>query len=96
MDRWWLGTHQGAIRAKHLGYYLDEYTSASTNAGHELEIKVPIDRTSEAIAAMLKSADIQDVTITDPPLEEVLTEAFWTINKDKDKSKGNNEDTHTL
>ena len=24
-DRWWLGTHQGAIRAKHLDYYLDEY-----------------------------------------------------------------------
>ena len=26
LDRWWLGTHQGAIRAKHLDYYLDEYT----------------------------------------------------------------------
>jgi transposase-like protein len=26
VDRWWLGTHQGAISAKHLGYYLDEYT----------------------------------------------------------------------
>ena len=26
LDRWWLGTHQGAISAKHLGYYLDEYT----------------------------------------------------------------------
>lgn len=25
-DRWWLGTHQGAIRAKHLDYYLDEFT----------------------------------------------------------------------
>jgi len=26
LDRWWLGTHQGAIRARHLDYYLDEYT----------------------------------------------------------------------
>lgn len=26
LDRWWLGTHQGAIRSKHLDYYLDEYT----------------------------------------------------------------------
>ena len=25
LDRWWLGTHQGAIRRKHLDYYLDEY-----------------------------------------------------------------------
>ena len=26
LDRWWLGIHQGAIKAKHLDYYLDEYT----------------------------------------------------------------------
>jgi hypothetical protein len=26
LDRWWLGTHQGAISSKHLDYYLDEYT----------------------------------------------------------------------
>jgi transposase-like protein len=26
LDRWWLGTHQGAIRANHLDYYLDEYS----------------------------------------------------------------------
>lgn len=26
LDRWWLGTHQGAIRAAHLDYYLDEFT----------------------------------------------------------------------
>lgn len=26
LDRWWLGTHQGAIRREHLDYYLDEYT----------------------------------------------------------------------
>ena len=26
LDRWWLGTHQGAIRPKHLDYYLDEYS----------------------------------------------------------------------
>jgi transposase-like protein len=26
LDRWWLGTHQGAISPKHLDYYLDEYT----------------------------------------------------------------------
>jgi transposase-like protein len=26
LDRWWLGTHQGAIRAQHLDYYLDEFT----------------------------------------------------------------------
>jgi transposase-like protein len=25
-DRWWLGTHQGAIRPAHLDYYLDEFT----------------------------------------------------------------------
>jgi transposase-like protein len=25
-DRWWLGTHQGAIRSAHLDYYLDEFT----------------------------------------------------------------------
>lgn len=26
VGRWWLGIHQGAISAQHLGYYLDEYT----------------------------------------------------------------------
>ena len=26
MDRWWLGTHQGAISTRHLDYYLDEFT----------------------------------------------------------------------
>ncbi len=26
LDRWWLGTHQGAIRPAHLDYYLDEFT----------------------------------------------------------------------
>ena len=26
LDRWWLGTHQGAISPKHLDYYLDEYS----------------------------------------------------------------------
>jgi transposase-like protein len=26
LKRWWLGTHQGAIRAAHLDYYLDEFT----------------------------------------------------------------------
>lgn len=26
LDRWWLGTHQGAISPKHLDYYLDEFT----------------------------------------------------------------------
>ena len=26
LQRWWLGTHQGAIRPNHLDYYLDEYT----------------------------------------------------------------------
>jgi transposase-like protein len=26
LKRWLLGTHQGAVRAKHLGYYLDEFT----------------------------------------------------------------------
>jgi len=25
LDRWWLGTHQGAISPRHLDYYLDEY-----------------------------------------------------------------------
>ena len=24
--RWWIGTHQGAIRARHLDYYLDEFS----------------------------------------------------------------------
>jgi len=26
LDRWWLGTHQEAIRPQHLDYYLDEFT----------------------------------------------------------------------
>ena len=26
LKRWLLGTHQGAVREKHLDYYLDEYT----------------------------------------------------------------------
>jgi transposase-like protein len=26
LKRWWLGTHQGAIRQRHLDYYLDEFT----------------------------------------------------------------------
>ena len=26
LQRWLLGTHQGAVSHEHLGYYLDEYT----------------------------------------------------------------------
>lgn len=26
LKRWWLGTHQGSMGAKHLDYYLDEFT----------------------------------------------------------------------
>jgi transposase-like protein len=26
LDRWLLGTHQGAVSSRHLGYYLDEFT----------------------------------------------------------------------
>lgn len=26
LKRWWLGTHQGAIRSSHMNYYLDEFT----------------------------------------------------------------------
>jgi len=26
LKRWLLGTHQGAVREKHVDYYLDEYT----------------------------------------------------------------------
>ena len=26
LDRWWLGTYQGAIRPQHLDYYLNEFT----------------------------------------------------------------------
>ena len=26
LKRWLMGTHQGAVSHKHLGYYLDEYT----------------------------------------------------------------------
>jgi len=26
LKRWLLGTHQGAVTARHLDYYLDEYT----------------------------------------------------------------------
>ena len=26
LKRWWMGTHQGAVSNKHLGYYLDEFT----------------------------------------------------------------------
>ena len=26
LKRWLLGTHQGAVRAQHLDYYLDEFT----------------------------------------------------------------------
>ena len=26
LKRWWLGTHQGSIRPKHLQFYLDEFT----------------------------------------------------------------------
>ncbi len=26
LQRWLLGTHQGAVRAQHLDYYLDEFT----------------------------------------------------------------------
>jgi transposase-like protein len=32
LERWLLGTHQGAVRPQQLDYYLDEFTSASTAA----------------------------------------------------------------
>ena len=35
LDRWWLGTHQGAIRRKHLDYYLDEYTFRYNRRGSQ-------------------------------------------------------------
>jgi len=36
LDRWWLGTHQGAIRRKHLDYYLDEYAFRYNRRGSQV------------------------------------------------------------
>jgi transposase-like protein len=35
LNRWWLGTHQGAIRPRHLDYYLDEYTFRYNRRGSQ-------------------------------------------------------------
>jgi hypothetical protein len=40
LKRWLLGTHQGAVRASHLDYYLDEFTFRF-NRGHPLPAENP-------------------------------------------------------
>lgn len=47
----------------------------------ELKLKVAIDQANDTIANMLKTLPVEDITIEDPAIEEIIREVFTKANK---------------
>ena len=61
LKRWLLGTHQGAVRAEHLDYYLDEYTFRFNR------------RTSRARGLLFYRLLSQGVCVAPVPYKEIVS-----------------------
>ncbi len=58
------------------GHRLEEYGQILKTRGQRVEFLVPRDATSQAAARMLAELPVVDVTIEEPPIEEVITRVF--------------------
>jgi ABC-2 type transport system ATP-binding protein len=58
------------------GRSLDEYGEVIKRQGQRVELLVPRSKTSEMAARILADLPIADVTIEDPPIEDVITRVF--------------------
>jgi ABC-2 type transport system ATP-binding protein len=58
------------------GRCLDEYGEVIKTQGQRVELLVPRGKTSETAARILADLPIVDVTIEDPPIEDVITRVF--------------------
>ncbi len=58
------------------GHRLEEYGEVIKTRGQRAELLVPRDATSNVAARMLAELPISDVTIEDPPIEQVITRVF--------------------
>jgi ABC-2 type transport system ATP-binding protein len=58
------------------GHPLDHYGEVLHSKGQRVEVLVPRANTSEIAARMLSELPIADVTIEDPPIEDVITRVF--------------------
>jgi ABC-2 type transport system ATP-binding protein len=58
------------------GHRLEDYGEVVKNRGQRVEFLVPRDETSQVAARMLAELPVADVTIEDPPIEQVITRVF--------------------
>jgi ABC-2 type transport system ATP-binding protein len=58
------------------GHKLEQYGEVIRARGQKLKVLVPRAETSDIAARMLSELPIADVTIEDPPIEEVITRVF--------------------
>lgn len=76
------------------GQRLEDYGEVTKTRGQHAELLVPRDATSDAAARMLAELPIADVTIEEPPIEQVITRVFEEAAKaraergDKDEEEG--------
>ncbi len=58
------------------GHKLDEYGEVLKHKGQRVELLVPRNKTSEMASRILAELPVADVTIEDPPIEDVITRVF--------------------
>lgn len=58
------------------GHRLDEYGEVLKHKGQRVELLVPRSKTSEMASRILAELPVADVTIQDPPIEDVITRVF--------------------
>ncbi len=58
------------------GHRLEDYGEVVKARGGRVELLVPRDATSQAAARLLADLPVADVTIEDPPIEQVITRVF--------------------
>lgn len=79
------------------GQRLENYGEVTKTRGQHAELLVPRDATSDAAARMLAELPIADVTIEEPPIEDVITRVFEEAAKaraergEKDEEEGEGE-----
>jgi ABC-2 type transport system ATP-binding protein len=72
------------------GHKLEEYGEVLKAKGHRVEILVARNKTSEMASRILAELPVADVTIEDPPIEDVITRVFEQAALAR-KERGENE-----
>jgi ABC-type uncharacterized transport system ATPase subunit len=47
----------------------------------EIKLRVPIDQANDTIANLLKTLPVEDITIEDPDIEEIIRDVFTKANE---------------